>query len=324
MTPVDSILASLPDPGSVQWDDWLRLALEAATLVFLIIYVAKTWQMASATRDAVTEAKDARLEALAPRVLVYFDLANPPIVEVIVQNAGAGTATEVTFELAPAFPPDLDDDPGSFFRTPKAAIPPGVTMRHFIGTTPALLRDGCPDQYEVKVSFVGAENCRKYSYRQVLDLAGQKGRVGIRRRSIDDIAQLLEKGQRDTKSQFDRLIRLAEITQARASYAGSPELDLRLAVRSLGVRWRVLTSRARAMRSAVWWLPLVEELRVDAVKLMTGAYAQPNGEPLRDDAQRLVDLFFERAAPGDREWEEKVTACVDSLVWLVEPSVRPS
>jgi hypothetical protein len=70
----------LPDPRTIVWDDWLLLVLQVFSLIFLIIYVIKTWEMASATRAAaeasnraVEHEREARLEALAPRVLVYFD-----------------------------------------------------------------------------------------------------------------------------------------------------------------------------------------------------------------------------------------------------------
>ena len=59
--------------------DWILFFTQILTLVALVIYVWKTWEMASATRRAaeasaaaVREAIDARLEALAPRILVYF------------------------------------------------------------------------------------------------------------------------------------------------------------------------------------------------------------------------------------------------------------
>lgn len=65
----------MPNPQQIFWDDWALLVIQAATLVALVVYVWKTWEMATATRDAasasaraIEEARQARAEALAPRV----------------------------------------------------------------------------------------------------------------------------------------------------------------------------------------------------------------------------------------------------------------
>src|SRR5688572_19873570 len=99
---------SMLDPSLVFWDDWLLLGVQAASLTFLVIYVIKTWQMASAARDAakasadaVRESADARAEALAPRILVYFDGTSSLAAQVVIQNAGSGTAANLRLDFAP-------------------------------------------------------------------------------------------------------------------------------------------------------------------------------------------------------------------------------
>jgi hypothetical protein len=55
--------------------------LQFFSLIFLIIYVIKTWEMASATRKAalateksVDELRKTRDQATAPYIVVYFDI----------------------------------------------------------------------------------------------------------------------------------------------------------------------------------------------------------------------------------------------------------
>lgn len=125
---------ALPDPASV-FDDWALLLLQCLSLVVIVVYVWKTWEMASATRASaessaatLREAKEARLDALAPRVLVYSDPSSSSVAEVVVLNdAGAGTALDVRLDVTPRIPTSNEyRDPGRFFDTPKAAILPAT------------------------------------------------------------------------------------------------------------------------------------------------------------------------------------------------------
>src|SRR6266566_4287301 len=138
-----------PGGGSPSgWYDWVQLIIQIGTLIFLATYVVKTWQMASATREAAQassraaeEAVKARLQALAPRILVYFNPEEIFFAEIIVQNAGAGTAREVEFHIDPPLQSsEKSHHPEKFFDIPKSIIPPGHRIRLYFDTWPSLLK----------------------------------------------------------------------------------------------------------------------------------------------------------------------------------------
>ena len=175
----------LIDPKSVFWDDWLLLFVQIAGLVALIVYVIKTWQMASATRlaaeanrDMAKEALDARLESLAPRVVVYFDASRHLEAQVVIQNAGAGTAANVQHMFQPPLESTVGDDPfRAFFDLPQSVMPPGYTIAHPFDTWPQYLSSGLPRKYRVTVEYAGLENGRSYKTDHEINVESLRWRV---------------------------------------------------------------------------------------------------------------------------------------------------
>ena len=134
--------------------------MQVATLIALVVYVWKTWEMAAATRRAaeaststVEEMKLARREASAPRLAIYFASPSTSISEIVIENFGDTTATNVRFEFTPPLASSDKDDRGvQFFETPKT-LPPHSRLRHAFDLWPEYFEANLPKRYDVKVRF---------------------------------------------------------------------------------------------------------------------------------------------------------------------------
>jgi hypothetical protein len=83
--------------------DIILAIVQIATLIALIIYVIKTWQMASATNkyaktseNTLQEMKDSRDQEIAPYVIAYFDVPyGQKFIFLIIKNIGLSVAKNV-------------------------------------------------------------------------------------------------------------------------------------------------------------------------------------------------------------------------------------
>jgi hypothetical protein len=162
--------------------------IQSATLIALIIYVAKTWEMASATRESariseltLQEMKDARDQEVAPYVLAYFDVQVPnDLIEFVVKNNGRGIATDIQIVFDPAFkaPPTLSGAPTNEelmkVLMPEGKItslPPNHEIRTIISSFSDYekymhYKDGLPGKYKISVTYHGglSDKARKAEY----------------------------------------------------------------------------------------------------------------------------------------------------------------
>src|SRR6266487_841766 len=84
--------------------------VQIISLIFLIIYVIKTWEMASATRKAaeatensVSEMRDARDQETAPYVILFFDVpTGSDLIYIVIKNIGYSVATHIKIDLTPS------------------------------------------------------------------------------------------------------------------------------------------------------------------------------------------------------------------------------
>jgi hypothetical protein len=118
------------------WTQWVLFSVQIGTLVALVVYVVKTWQMASATAaaaeasaEAATEMRVAREAASAPRISVYFRTLDVHLAYVVLENRGESTAEDVQMTFQPALQSSLGASSLSFFDTPKV-LPPRTELAH--------------------------------------------------------------------------------------------------------------------------------------------------------------------------------------------------
>lgn len=123
----------------------LNSLISAFSLIFLIIYVVKTWQMASATRRAaeatretVEEMREGRDLETAPNVVVYFDIpTGEQLIYLVVKNLGKSVATNVRLHFVP--PLQTSDrqflENTSFLTEGITSMPPNYELRTLVGST---------------------------------------------------------------------------------------------------------------------------------------------------------------------------------------------
>lgn len=157
--------------------------------------------MAAATRSSVKEMREERLERLAPRVLVYFEV-DPyhAIINLVIANHGHGAAENVMID----FDKPMYDSRGNeitacpLLRDGIPYMPPGQVHSVFVDVAPSYFQKELPEQFLVVVKYESAETHRRYSHRFLLDLSHWKGYGVVKAKTplesgIEEIATELRK-----------------------------------------------------------------------------------------------------------------------------------
>lgn len=164
------------------------LIIQIPTLIALIVYVIKTWEMASAARKSteiaektLQEMKDARDEEIAPYVVAYLDVPDSDRqLYLIIKNTGKSMATDVkvTFD-----PPLQTPYPEMLERVlPKDGIPslpPNYEIRTVIASFPKYKLSG-PMVYNVNLVYYGGISNKPRTAKYVLDLSLHRGTVSAK------------------------------------------------------------------------------------------------------------------------------------------------
>jgi hypothetical protein len=182
-------------PQDIPAVEWLLLVIQVATLIALIIYVWKTWQMAGATRSAaeasatsVEEMRVARREASDPRLAIYFMTPSTMLAEIIIENAGESTAVDVTFEFSPPLRASQNEQLAiQFFQSPKT-IPARAKMRHAFDSWPGYFEAKLPLKYQVLIQYrrIGEDTLREEV--QVLDPGSFQHALAWSEKGVNDLA----------------------------------------------------------------------------------------------------------------------------------------
>ena len=307
----------MPNPADYYWDDWALLGLQAATLIALIVYVVKTWQMASATREAASAtagilraAEEARLEALAPRILIYFG-GEGSVADVNIVNVGAGTALDVTFVFDPPLRTSQKGrDPMAFFQQPKTALPPGYRISHFFDVWHSYLNADppLPRSYCVRIEYQGAENGRKYTAEHVLDTSAIENLVTVQPKTLDDVVTQFDKLNSALGAWAKRLLETAEINRDLSLYEDHGR-DLPSALAAFESVWRFYLAAESDPRVRQNYDALRSHLLRASLSALRAAYAVRAPEDTLQQLQRLSLLFVRTDAMGawaSDEWQGEV------------------
>ena len=182
----------------------ILLFVQSVSLIALIIYVIKTWEMASASRQsaeisAITllEMKEARDQEIAPYIVVYFDkTALDAEFYLVIKNIGKSMAHDVRLEfdpplaVQPVYQPYLDR-----LLSPNMipTMVPNYEIRTGLGIFQQYCRENHPDFFSVKVNYYGGINTTPRSISYGLDLSHFHGLVGIVERKPNEISESLRK-----------------------------------------------------------------------------------------------------------------------------------
>jgi hypothetical protein len=179
-------LASNSTLANIQTRDNILFIVQVLTLICLIVYVIKTWEIASATREAarssektLQEMKQAREQEYAPYILVYCEVPIPydTMIYLIVKNIGKSIAVDVKISFTPrlsssvTYTNDFDINNITFLKEGIKSIPPGYVIRTTLGRAVEYFsHSDFPLKYEVEISYVDSINKIKINSSQTIDL----------------------------------------------------------------------------------------------------------------------------------------------------------
>ena len=176
--------------------------VQIATLIALIIYVIKTWQIASASKKStevsegiLKEMKESRDQEVAPYVVAYFDIPyGMPLIYLIVRNAGKSVAKDVKLE----FQPPLKNSNGEainnipFIKDGIGSIPPEYEIKTFFDTAISYFgKKELPLTYTAKVSYSGGLWPATRNEEQIMDLSAFKS-VYINMKGMHELVKEVE------------------------------------------------------------------------------------------------------------------------------------
>ena len=181
----------------------LSLCLSGATLIFLAIYVAKTWSIAKSnkesaeqTRKLIEETRISRDEETAPRVIVFFDL-HEHVAELVIKNIGRSVANNVKISIEPDILKLLSKDIGEYYTTLFTygikMLVPDQEIRAFLNTTPEVFQKSEVHlTYNIQVSYEGGLLCKKRVDKSSINLSLFAARTFIPKPGIKEIAEELK------------------------------------------------------------------------------------------------------------------------------------
>lgn len=173
--------------------------IQSVTLIALVIYVFKTWQMASATKDAaesaaktVYEMKTAREAEYRPYVVAYFDILRNNIILLTLKNLGRSQAINVTVEFEPEIEAtDKDKIRGILSRSFKGiSLQPQQELTTYIDQVSRYLGNkDFPRAYKALVKYDGSSSAQPYNDMFLLDIGVYEGLLVV---DAKDMAALVD------------------------------------------------------------------------------------------------------------------------------------
>lgn len=213
------------------------LIIQGLTLVALLVYVWKTATIASGTLDLVAETKRSRELLQRPRIVAYFDPNETFIAHIVVENVGAGAASDVTFSFDPPLQVTSERNNAALFFETSKFLGPGHRIAQPLDSWPEYFGAGLPRQYELTIRYRGVEDGLPHETVQTLDADALYHRQSIHRHTMHDLVTKVDRLLGDLKRELAPL----QKTIARGvgleslSVAPVPPTD---AAQRVGALWR--------------------------------------------------------------------------------------
>jgi hypothetical protein len=215
------------DPATVQmWASVIGTVINALTLVAILVYVVKTWQIATDTARSATstersaaatevaakateqsariseatlgEMREARQAESAPYIVVYLDVQpNGWLVDLVIKNVGqtAASTVQISFDppLAGKISADGDVPLPNFVTDGIAYMPPSFSLRSLMWSSFVVFGQGAqfPLQYTAAVSYTDSRTGTRHSESYALDLNVFQGTLATTQRTLTDIYEEL-------------------------------------------------------------------------------------------------------------------------------------
>jgi len=184
--------------------DIILAIVQIGTLIALIIYVIKTWQMASASKksaeiseEILKEMKESRDQEIAPYVVAYFDIPYGKLcIYLVIKNVGKSVAKDVKLEFQPPLKnskgEEINDIP--LIKDGIGSIPPGYEIRTFFDSGISYFnKSNLPLTYKVKISYSGGLRLDTRNIEQVMDLSAFKGLIFLNEKGMHELVKEVEK-----------------------------------------------------------------------------------------------------------------------------------
>lgn len=306
----------MPNQAGVPWNEWLLLGVQILTLVVIGVYVWKTWEMAAATRKAaeaaeetLKEAREGRIEEMAPAMLVYFDSTYWGGADIVMENAGRGAAADVSLTFDPPLQTTQPHELDRFFDATQSLIPPGYRIVQTFDTWPTLLESDLPRRYIVTVRYRGVQTGRSYEYKHNLDAEALRYRLIGSKKGVNEIAEELEKWREDTKRQRVRREQIEYTRLFKGPIEGPPPESGLQAVQFMLGYWQLQRELRASPETSPPTLPIISSVRSSILNVFRFL---PTSEFTEDQKYSLTQVgivAFSKEAEligGTKQWMDKM------------------
>ncbi len=282
-------------PSDVSFVQWFLVAAQIATLGAVIVYVWKTWQMAeanaaSAKTAAATleEIREDRRARQSPKVLVYFSAPESHLAQLVIENAGETTATDVQIEFDPPLRASGGDAAAVFVKSPKV-LPPRSRMTHLFDSWHEYFGKQLPLRYVVSVRYRPAGSVEWVNEEQAVDVGGFQHIRFTRPTGLKDITEELQKLRRSFESYGREHIAelIAHTTRDELLGVGTKLPD---AVRLARTLWRLHDT----MAGEAWVAPNTRGFHLAIRTLIAGAIAETTIHSSREDLTLALQTLYAR------------------------------
>lgn len=212
----------MANPDQIPVVQWTLIVVQLGTLLALIVYVWKTWEMAGAARfsakaawDTVAEMRAARLDMSAPRIIVYFSSPDSHLANIIIENTGNSTAADVQLTFDPPLQSSFEQSALRFFDSPKV-LPPHFRLVHLFDTWPQYFGKKLPRRYDVNVRYRRLDTSQEVVEHQLIDVAGFENLHFTTRKDTHDLVAEVER----LRQMLDNYLR-EQATDRKASTAAT-------------------------------------------------------------------------------------------------------
>ena len=165
------------------------LIVQTLSLLALIVYVWKTWEMAKATRKAaeasekaISEMKQTREEESRPYVTIYFQTGlDGSTLDLVIKNIGKLPAKDVKFDFDKKLEQGGWNAREPISQSPKFTeginfLPPHVEMKEFFSGFVNV--QDLESLYKVRIRYLNPINDKKYEEEQILEWKSLSKKLG--------------------------------------------------------------------------------------------------------------------------------------------------
>lgn len=174
--------------------DTMRLIIEIITLIFIAVYVIKTWDIANSNRQTVEEMKRSRIKEALPYVIIYFHIRSNHIIEIVVKNIGRTPAKNIKVSSEPKIRSSeniINVYIDKILANGIASLAPDQEMRFMLDVAHQYLGKELPKEYNVEISFGNELTNEISTIQQIIDINSVEGKTGGNLYDLGDIKEEL-------------------------------------------------------------------------------------------------------------------------------------